>query len=226
MRCARVPAMMGFLMICVAACGTSPTHSEGSSSSTTPKSSTASSATTRTRTTPGQPLFGYPPSNPAAFSGAPAGPECSPGALTLAWGGYVSEKTQQRSLGVDLKNVSGETCHIMGYPGISFLDANGVDLPLTYRRGGDQMVTSSPPASVNLPAGSTAYVLMNQSACELGEQGSATTLRLIPPNATSSLELGFAQIHSSVITYCGSPDPGSTVNISPVEPTAQDTFAQ
>ena len=117
---------------------------------------------------------------------------------------------------------------MLGYPGVSVLDANGVGLPLTYRRGGDQMVTSSSPENVNLPADSTAYVLMNQSAC-LGsggqDQGVATTLRLIPPGTTSSLNLGFGQIHSSSFGYCGPTDPGSTVNVSPVEANAMATFA-
>lgn len=226
MRNPRAAAVLGLLVVCnMAACGSSPVHRQGSVSSAVPKSSTTSSTTTTSQTTPTPPLFEYPASKPAASFGTPVGSACSPTGLSLSWGGEVSEATQQHSLALNLKNVSGETCHLDGYPGISFVDTTARELPLTYRRGGDQMVTSSPPANVNLPADSTAYVLLNQMACEFSTKDMAVALHLIPPNATSSLELGYDQINGSIMAYCGTGDPGSVLDISPVEPTAGATFA-
>jgi Protein of unknown function (DUF4232) len=161
----------------------------------------------------------------SAYVGTPAGPGCQTEQLALAWGGYVSEATQQNSLGVDITNTSSAICHMSGYPGISLVAASGDDLPLTYRSGGDQMVTGQPPRNVNLPAGATVFVLMNQSRCENGSGQPAVTLRLMPPGNTHSLTIGFGQIHSSDLTYCGVSDPGSTLNISPIEPSAQAAFA-
>lgn len=186
----------------------------------------ATSTTSTTTSLPFQSYFGQVPSSPAASYGPPIGAACTPGDLALTWGGYVSEQTGQHSLGLDLTNTSKEMCHMIGYPGISFVDATGAVLPLTYRRRGDQEVTSSAPQNVNLPPRSTAYVLMNQYRCDLGDMETAATLFLIPPNTTSALQLGFDQVpnDASIIHYCGPGDPGSIVDISPVEPTASATL--
>ena len=137
----------------------------------------------------------------------------------------MSEATGQHSLGLNLTNTSGATCHIIGYPGISFTDAYGATLPFTYRRGGDQMVTSSLPQNVNLPPGSVVYVLINKYRCDLGDKDLATTLHFIVPNTTASLMLSLSEPDQPGIAYCGPGDPGSVVDISPVEPTAQATFS-
>lgn len=208
----------------LSACGTFPAHTQFSPSPTTSAPSTSFSLTTTTET-PGPPIFGATPSSPAAFFGLPVGAACAPGDLALAWGGQVSEATGQHSLGLVLTNTSNVTCHLIGYPGISLIDSGGTALPLAYRRGGDQMVTSSTPENVNLPPRSAAYVLINQYRCDLGDKDTAAILRFIPPNTTSSLELRFDQIDSSVMAYCGPADPGSIIDISPVEPTARATFA-
>ncbi len=115
---------------------------------------------------------------------------------------------------------------MIGYPGISFLDATGAVLPLTYRRSGDQEITSSTPRNVNLPPRSTAHVLINQYRCDLGDKETGTTLFLIPPNTTATLQLRFDQVpnDASIIHYCGPGDPGSIVDISPIEPTASAAF--
>ena len=153
-----------------------------------------SPTSTTTTSLPFPPNFGEIPSSPAASFGAPDGAACTPTALALTWGGYVSEGDRQHSLGLDLTNTSKQTCSMIGYPGISFVNATGADLPLTYRWAGDQEVTSSVPQIVNLPARSTAYVLMNQYRCDLGDKETAATLFFIPPNTTSALELGFKRL--------------------------------
>jgi hypothetical protein len=52
----------------------------------------------------------------------------------------------------------------------------GADLPFGYLRHGDQMLTSSPPRLVTLPAGAVAYSAINKNACELGEAGTAARI--------------------------------------------------
>ncbi len=144
--------------------------------------------------------------------------------MTLTWGGYVSEATGQHSLGLELTNDSGTTCHLSGYPGISFIDQAGKSLPFLYRHS-DQMVTAGAPLNVNLPPGSIAYVLVNKYRCDLGDLQVAATLHFIPPNAASALSLNLSPIQGAPqVTYCGQGDPGSIVAVSPVEPTAEDTF--
>ena len=143
----------------------------------------------------------------------------------MTWGGDVLEATGQHSLALDLTNASGTTCHIFGYPGISFMDAAGKPLPFVYQHT-DQMVTSRAPQNVNLPAGSTAYVLINQYRCDLGDLDVAATLRFIPPNTTSPIVLSLTPLRGAPqLSYCGQDDPGSLVAVSPVEPTAQETLA-
>jgi hypothetical protein len=168
-------------------------------------------------------LFGQQTSNPPAFFGAPEGPGCAPSQLSLKFGGDVSEKTEQNSIGLTLTNISTETCHLIGYPGIVFVDAVGDDLPLIYLRGGDQMVTYQPPKVVDLPPASISYVLLNQNACVGRQVDVATGLRLVPPNTSGTLTLpatAFPSVNSCVLG-----DPGNTLTISPVEPTAADTFS-
>lgn len=171
------------------------------------------------------PLFGQPPSNPAAFVGSPIGAACSPAGVSLTWGGQISEATGQNTLGLYLTNKSGTTCHMVGYPGVSFIDSGGAPISFVYRRGGDQMVTSKAPQTVNLPAGATAYVEVNKYRCDLGVKDQATTLDLILPNTSALLTLPLTTPGQPGIAYCGPGDPGSIVDITPVEPTAQATSA-
>ena len=141
------------------------------------------------------------------------------------WGGQISEATGQNTLGLYLTNKSGTTCHMVGYPGVSFVDSSGEPIPFVYRRGGDQMVTSKAPQIVNLPAGAIAYVEVNKYRCDLGVKDQATTLDLILPNTSASLTLPLTTPGQPGIAYCGTGDPGSIVDITPVEPTVQATSA-
>src|SRR5438034_10598459 len=91
---------------------------------------------------------------------------CTSSQLTLGWGGRISEPTGQHTLSLTLTNSSHAGCHLFGYPGVSFVDPGGRVLPLRYVWGGDQVVTSSKPVMVDLPAGGTAYVLVNKYRCD------------------------------------------------------------
>jgi hypothetical protein len=70
---------------------------------------------------------------------------------------------------------------------------------------------------VELAPGVSAYELVNKYRCDLGSQMSAATIRLIPPDEWTALQLSSMGYIS--MDYCGPGDPGSTVYVSPVEPT-------
>lgn len=225
-RACRAGAIGCVLAVMLTACAAGPAVRTGSpTSSTTTTIHTPTSSSTSTSPPVQPPLFGQPPSNPAAFVGRPTGAACSPAGVSLTWGGQISEATGQNTLGLYLTNKSGATCHMVGYPGVSFIDSNGAPIPFVYRRGGDQMVTSKAPQIVNLPAGAIAYVELNKYRCDLGVKDLPTTLDLILPNTSASLTLPLTTPGQPGIPYCGPGDPGSIVDITPVEPTAQATSA-
>jgi len=143
----------------------------------------------------------------------------------VALGPPVSELSEQESLQLEVTNEGAAACYLFGYPGISLYDSRGTLLPLTYQRKGDQEVTSAPPQRVSLAAGSTAYVLINESAASVCfGQMLATTLRIIPPNTTSSFTLDL-QGARNMYACSGSTPAGDLLAISPVEPTASATYA-
>jgi hypothetical protein len=111
-----------------------------------------------------------------------------------------------------------------GFPGVTLYDAGGAELPLTYDWHGDQVVTHAPPRRVDLGSGISAYVMVNKYRCDRQTVSEATTLRLIPPNDISSLPLNLAGLRE--LGYCGLGDPGSTLEISPIEPTEAATRSE
>ena len=112
---------------------------------------------------------------------------------------------------------------LSGYPGVAFYDARDVLLPLSYQRHGDQVVTAPVPEQVGVASGNAVFVMINKYRCDLGDKATAATLRLIPPDDTTSMTLSIQGLRD--LSYCGPGDPGSTLEISPVEPTASATAA-
>ena len=148
---------------------------------------------------------------------------CTSSQLTLGWGGRISEPTGQHTLSLTLTNSSHAGCHLFGYPGISFVDPGGRVLPLRYVWGGDQVVTSSKPVMVDLPAGGTAYVLVNKYRCDTTDVMQGAVVRVIPPDERAFLQVSI--MDNVPMDYCGPGDPGSIVYVSPVEPSVDAVFA-
>ncbi len=147
---------------------------------------------------------------------------CQASALRLE-AAPVSEKTEQHSLLLAITNDGTTSCSLLGYPGITLYDSQGGQLPLTYQWKGDQMVTSSPPQAVNLAVGAMGYVLINKNVCVGSEGAVASALHFIPPGDTTSITI---DLPIGGLTSCQTGwDPGSTLEISPIEPTASATFA-
>jgi uncharacterized protein DUF4232 len=148
---------------------------------------------------------------------------CTASQLTLAWGGRFSEPTGQHTLPLTLTNSSHVGCHLLGYPGVSFVDQAGRVLPLQYVWGGDQVVTSSKAVMVELPSGGTAYVVVNKYRCDTTDLMQGAAVRIIPPDDRAFLQVSIMDNVS--MDYCGPGDPGSVVYVSPVEPTSDAAVA-
>jgi hypothetical protein len=107
------------------------------------------------------------------------------------------------------KNTSSATCPLMGYPGIQLVAANGSNLPTTTDRGGSESFTDFAPTTVNLGPGATAYFNMAYSDVTTGTESScppATTVKVIPPNTSTQLQV------AAQLVVCNN----GTVTVSPV----------
>jgi hypothetical protein len=144
---------------------------------------------------------------------------CRMSQFALALGPQISEATGQNTFALRLINRGATTCAINGYPKVTSYDRAG-PIPFAIRHGGDQMITPHGPARVVVRPGRAAFVLLNHYRCDLGIVRAATTVRI------GLLDARHAAAASIKITdpyrrldYCGKGDPGSTLTVSPFEPT-------
>jgi hypothetical protein len=154
---------------------------------------------------------------------AQASSYCLSSQLRLSVGQQVPERTQQNALLLRLKNVSRAGCALRGYPGVALSGSNGVPLRFTYRRGGDQMLTSAPPTRVWLRPGAAAYLGINKQTCIARQTVLARRIRVIPPGdrrPVAAVLSGYPELG-----YCGPGDPGHVIDVSPVEATMQAVYA-
>lgn len=93
-----------------------------------------------------------------------------------------------------------------------------------YRQAGDQMITSQPPAQLELGPGDRAFVTINKYRCDVGNQDRVSVVQLTLPGDPTSLEVMLPTSATS-LDYCGSGAPGSVVSISPFGATLRDTLA-
>ena len=148
---------------------------------------------------------------------------CSAGQLAVGWGGRVSEATGQHTVSLTISNISTNGCYLTGYPQVALTNNAGRVLPLQYQTTGDQMVTAAPPAHVDLGPNGLAYVTVNKYRCDVGDLMQASVIRITPPGVMSSFSVSLEGNVS--MAYCGPADPGSIVQVSPVEPTFAATVA-
>jgi hypothetical protein len=143
---------------------------------------------------------------------------CQMAVLALAVGPEVSAATGQHPLSVRLINRGPSPCLLYGYPMIELRDRAGT-IPFSIRHGGDQMVTSERPERVLVRVGQGAFVVLNKYRCDRGNVRAARILRLGLPGASPAGRASIAIRPRGWIQYCGKGDPGSTVSVSPFEPT-------
>jgi photosystem II stability/assembly factor-like uncharacterized protein len=150
-------------------------------------------------------------------------PLCSSSQIRLTHGPPVSEPTQQSTRVLVLTNVSPSACRLDGYPTVALADDHGVRLPLRYRDGGDQVLTSQPQHPLTLLPLDQAYEAINKNACIGRDSAIATRIRLMLPHAGGTLTMALAR--DPLLDYCPAGDPGHVLDITPFEPGPNAVFA-
>ncbi len=124
-----------------------------------------------------------------ATSAASAAPDVTPGCTTGNLAVWVNADSENGAAGttyfnLDFTNISGHTCHLYGYPGVSATNGNGKQLGLAARRN-----SATPATTVNIPPGGTAHSFLGyvdivvDPACH---PATATFLKVFPPNGTTA----------------------------------------
>jgi hypothetical protein len=129
--------------------------------------------------------------------------------------GFWSEATGQHTLAFVFTNRGTSACTLFGHPHVEFRDARG-RLPFVIHHGGDQMLTHRPPGRVRFGPGRHAYVAVNKYRCDRGDKRKPTKAVIVPPGGGMALS---APVTGSFFGWCGAGDPGSLVDVTPVEPT-------
>jgi Protein of unknown function (DUF4232) len=139
---------------------------------------------------------------------------CKAKHLELRSGPFREGVTQQIPLAFAVRNVSGASCRLRGYPRIALLDKGGSRLQFSYRSRGDEDITGSLPRTIRLKPGAAAYFGINKSACA---QGGPKVTRLIVVLPNDAGKLAMALPIEPDLTHCGPGDAGHTVDVTPVE---------
>ena len=147
---------------------------------------------------------------------------CSSSQLVLRPGPLVREPTGRHSLSLSLVNTSPSACELVGYPIVALVRAGGRPLAFDYRHERGQVVTGAPPAPVEIAPGRVAHATIDEYRCDRSSVDTAAIVELTPPGAGEPLSL---PVPDSRLGYCGPDDPGSVVDVSPVEPTQGDTLS-
>jgi hypothetical protein len=158
----------------------------------------------------------------AAAMAAPATlPGCRISRFTVGLGPQVSEATGQHTLALRLVNRTAASCALAGYPEVRPYDRAG-RIPFLIRHGGDQMITSHRPEVVVVRSDQAVFVLLNHYRCDLGSLRGATRVSIGVPGAPRA-ETASVRITNRYreLDYCGKGDPGSTLTVSPFEPTVR-----
>jgi hypothetical protein len=119
--------------------------------------------------------------------------------------------------------VSGARCSLQGYPTIALSAGRGTQLHFTYRRGGDQTLTSAPPTRIWLRPGADAYLGINKETCTARQTVVADRIRVTPPGDHQSTAARLPAY--PMLGYCGAGDPGHVIDITPAEPSIQAVLA-
>ncbi len=149
---------------------------------------------------------------------------CGLDQMRVAIGPLVSEKTEQHTATVLLKNVGSEACVLDGYPTIALLDAAGRRIPFVYAHGGDQMITAAQPARVAVQVGGRAVFAFNKNASLCRTDRRAHTLRITLPDSGTSRSVRLPQY--PILDYCPGSDPGRSITVSPIEARLPDAFCR
>jgi hypothetical protein len=148
---------------------------------------------------------------------------CSIQQFSVTIGRRISEATGQHTLALRLTN-RGAACTLYGTPALWFEDAQG-HIPFEIRTGTDQMIAAAYPLPVQVRRGGSAWAVINHYRCDLGGKRAASVIRIGLQGAASAnaARLVIRNPYERV-DYCGKGDPGSTITVSPFEPTLTAAF--
>jgi hypothetical protein len=159
-----------------------------------------------------------------ALPGGGASRSDSPCLLSVApVPGFWSEATGQHTLAFVFTNRGVSDCTLIGPPHVEFRDARGDRVPFAIQHGGDQMLTHRPAVRVRFAPGHHAYMAVNKYRCDLGDKRTPTKIVLVPPGGGPALS---ASVRGSFFGWCGPGDPGSLVDVTPVEPSLRALSAR
>ena len=161
-------------LICLAALAACSSSSASSTPSTSPSASSPASSAASTA--------------PATSPAAAAAPACANGSLQVKLGpeqGYAGGV----DAAIDFTNISGASCTLYGYPGVSLVSGAQAQIGLAAKRD-----TSTPVRLITLASGATGNAML-QIADALNfptatcSPAKATDLRVYPPNQTAAVYL-------------------------------------
>jgi hypothetical protein len=156
-----------------------------------------------------------------ASRGGAATPPCAMSTFSIRFGPEVAEATGQHTLTLRLVNGGRRSCVLFGYPVISAFDRRG-RIPFAITHDGDQMVTAQRPKRLRVRPREAVFVALNHYRCDRGDLRTATVLRIgAKPARTVAIRMTNPYQR---LEYCGKGDPGSTVAVSPFEPTLYATL--
>ena len=145
----------------------------------------------------------------------PAGtPICVKSQVRVTYDEPTSEATGQHTTRFLVQNIGTRECVLVGYPDIELDDTHGRPIPFVYRDHGDQMLTNARPTRVGLTPKGFAYFAINKYRCDRGGIEAAAVTGITLPGEADPFRL------KGGADYCGSGDPGSVIDITPIEPTA------
>jgi hypothetical protein len=157
-----------------------PTKNTTTTSTTTKHPTTTTTTTTKHPTTTTTVAPSTPTSSPSTTAAGVAA--CTSGQLSVSVG-QSSGAAGSLIVPLVFQNTSSTTCSLQGYPGVSIVGANGVQLGAAAAR------TSQPTPLVSLPAGQTTTAIFRQANPGILNctPVTATGFRVYPPNQTAAI---------------------------------------
>jgi Protein of unknown function (DUF4232) len=166
---------------------------------------------------------GHPVRHTALVTAAVTAKPCRAGDVWLGPGGYVSPMTGEHAAVFMLRNLGHASCALRGDPKVDLYTAAGHRLAFSYTDGHSMYFTSHRPGRVVLAAGKAAFFEIAKYRCDLGSSATATVIKVTLPGPARIMLTRTPVSAWFSFDYCkgGPRDPGQTIGISPIEPTAR-----
>jgi uncharacterized protein DUF4232 len=154
-----------------------------------------------------------PSSPPTASLPVCQAPELSPSVKEL------SPPTGLNPIAIRLTNV-GDPCTLRGYPSLIFVSTHMKRMNFHITHTADQVVRGDPPRRLTLQHGGSVWLAMDKYRCDSGDLSHVRFTAIHPQGTEGSVPVNAPRGWG----YCGPGDPGSTVVVSPFEPTLAATL--